>query len=450
MRIILEAKEYIARLWGKPQYTETETFRLMRYVFKQNYNDCVLLYNIVTSQLVLLDKEEVELLDKASISYVPEIGTLIDAHFLVPDQYDECKQVIGLRTVLQKYNKTQKNPGIASYTILPTTACNARCYYCFEQGVEVENMSEETANKVVDYIARNCNNKKASLLWFGGEPLVAECRIDQICKGLREKKVHFESRMITNGFLFDEPMIKKAVSDWNLVYLQISVDGTEQHYNEIKSYVNPKKNPFQKILDNVDLLLSYGIEIGLRMNFDLGNYKDFEELVSYFAKQYQNNPLLQVYAYPILGTYADREGKINHGKDEWFIGKIVELNDIARNASVLRKKKGLPFLSHVGCDADDDNAIVITPNGNLVKCCEAFGRQDAIGNVSTGIVNYDKVASWKKTVHYQKCINCIFFPKCVRLVMCKSKDRCLFMDERKKRLENTIKIEYESWLVNNT
>jgi len=60
---------------------------------------------------------------------------------------------------------------ITSYTILPTTGCNARCYYCFEHGSKVMTMTRETAGEVVRFITEHCGPKKTvAIMWFGGEP----------------------------------------------------------------------------------------------------------------------------------------------------------------------------------------------------------------------------------------------------------------------------------------
>lgn len=52
-----------------------------------------------------------------------------------------------------------------SYTILTTTDCNARCFYCYELGRSRIPMSEQTAHEIADYISA----PKVNIHWFGGE-----------------------------------------------------------------------------------------------------------------------------------------------------------------------------------------------------------------------------------------------------------------------------------------
>lgn len=450
MITIVEPKKHIDDLWGKQRVHEDASYRLMRYVLRVDHDGKVLLHNAVTGRLVVLEQAEVEAVAKLPRTYSSVIEQLVTEHYLVPEGFDEHQQVLSLRSVLQKYEGSHSSNAITTYTILPTTACNARCYYCFEHGIKTETMTEDIADSAVSFIAENCRFQDVSLLWFGGEPLVAKQRIDQICDGLRRKGVCFDSKMITNGYLFDEKLVKVAKERWNLSYLQVSVDGTEAHYNEIKAYVNPNDNPFFRVLNNIELLLKEGIEVGLRMNFDIGNYKDFTDLVTLAIERYQHNPLLQVYAYPIIGRYPNHKGIVLHGSDDWFEEKIVELNEIAREKGVLRKRKGLPYLSCTGCDADDNSTAIIAANGILAKCCEDFGNDQSIGTVQEGITDFEKIASWKQNADYSRCHECKFFPKCVRLKNCRSKDRCLFVSERMRRAENTMKIEYELWQNNSS
>lgn len=447
MRTIVEPKEHIDNLWGKQRIKDGDTYRMMRYVLRVKHEGVVLLHNAVTGQMVILDAEEAEAIAELPRKYDRRMLQLVEKHYLVPEGDDEHQQVLSIRGVLQKYEEAHRSEGITFYTILPTTACNARCYYCFEHGVKTETMTVETADDVASFIAKSCPpQEKVTLLWFGGEPLVARQRIGRICDNLRKRGILFDSKMITNGYLFDEELIKAAKTKWNLSYLQISVDGTEKNYNEIKAFVNPGDNPYLRVLRNVEMLLNAGIEVGLRMNFDIGNYEDFNAFVDMAVERFGCNPLLQVYAYPVIGEYPNREGIVQHGDDKWFEQKIVELNEIARQKGVLRKRKGLPYLSCVGCDAEDDSSVVIAANGILVKCCEEFGNEQSVGTAQEGITNLKKVASWKRNADFPKCHDCVFFPKCVRLINCKSKDRCLFVKERMRRTENTMRIEYNLWL----
>ena len=284
MKTIVPAKENIAKLWGHPKPKADVQYRPMKYLLKTQIEDGMLVHNVVTGQMIALTCEEALQFNNHSGAHV--ISEMVSGHFLVPIDFDEHQQVFNLREILRKFDSSKKYP-ITQYVILPTTGCNARCYYCFEQGTKVLTMSKETAIETVDYIDRSCGEgRSVKIVWFGGEPTVAANRIDDISRGLKDRGISYSSSIITNGYLFDEQLADKAKSLWNLHTAQISVDGTEENYNRIKSYVYVGSNPYQRVLKNIGLLLDREVHVSLRMNFDRSNYTDFPKLLEEIIVRY--------------------------------------------------------------------------------------------------------------------------------------------------------------------
>lgn len=439
MITVVEPKKYISSLWSNHKISEDEMYRLMQYVIKLEYKEKVILHNVVTGHLAILKQDEIDAISQLPMAYVAPMKQLIDEHFLVPVSFDEHKKVLGIRKVLRKLSCTNSEKPIISYTILPTTACNARCYYCFEKGAKIVTMTEDTANDVAQYISEHCGEKKSvHISWFGGEPTVAQNRIDQICEGLQEKDINYWSEITTNGYLFDEDLVKHASSLWNLQSVMISLDGTENSYNAIKAYVNAKDNPYQRVLRNVGYFLENQIHVNLRMNFDLSNYDEFPELVNELIKRFGKHPYLHVRAHPINGEYKDQKGKILHGTDEWFERKVNELNEIARKVGLQKSTRELPFLRYEGCEANDDSSVTISAEGTLVRCCEQFDKNQTTGNLKDGIIYPERVRAWKEFADYEKCFGCMLYPRCNRLVLCSSKDRCNYYLEMVTLINNTI------------
>ena len=83
-------------------------------------------------------------------------------------------------------------------------------------------MSVETAHKTATRLHRAPlrGQQQAHLAWFGGEPLYNAQVIDLICNDLVERGIGYESSMISNGFLFDEKLIKRAAELWRLRQIQ--------------------------------------------------------------------------------------------------------------------------------------------------------------------------------------------------------------------------------------
>ena len=218
MQVIIPTTSLVEQIVGRQKRAEGQSYRLMTYVVQQPVADGVLLYNTLTCSLVLLTPDEA-----ADITMQQE---LIDRWFLVPQAHDDqrlCRQVRQMAALLKPAAKA-----ITSYTILTTTGCNARCFYCYEKGTKPVAMTAETADKVVRYIVKHRDDEKVKISWFGGEPLVNAKVIDQICTELREQGVPFRSTMTSNGYLFDADMVQRARDLWQLRSVQITLDGTER------------------------------------------------------------------------------------------------------------------------------------------------------------------------------------------------------------------------------
>jgi UTP--glucose-1-phosphate uridylyltransferase len=87
--------------------------------------------------------------------------------------------------------------------------------------------------------------------------------------------------MTSNGYLFDEKLVTKAVHSWNLEDIQITLDGTENVYNKTKNYIYKNTNAFKRVIDNIGLLLKAGVRVMIRLNIGEHNKEDLYELVKY-------------------------------------------------------------------------------------------------------------------------------------------------------------------------
>lgn len=423
MRTIVEPKEQIDKLWGKQRFRDGDTYRMMRYVLRVYHDGNVLLHNVVTGRLVVLDQGEAETLEKLPMVYTPVMEQLVTEHYLVPEEYDEHQQVVNLRKILFTIVDTHLPNEVVSYLILPTTACNARCWYCFEKGVKSITMTEKTANDVVDFIEKHCGGKKITIWWFGGEPTLAVDRIDQICKGLRERHIEYISDISTNGYAFDEDMIKKAKNLWNIRQVTVSVDGTEATFNRIKAFKNAPNSPYQRMMRNIGLLLEQKIAVGLRMNYDEDSYLEFADLLLEARKRFPPSAPLMIYPHQINREYADENER--QVAEAWFNETIIELSDLSQKSGFCRPEvHDLPSLSYQVCGAVNGRWFVITPAGDLVCCGEQLGDDQIKGDLIHGVTNVELTRSWKEFADNKRCQECVLFPRCAKMLHCSAMDRC--------------------------
>ena len=404
----------------------------MTYVVQQPVTDGLLLYNTLTCSLVLLTQDEA-----ADITAQRE---LIDRWFLVPQGHDDrklCRQVRQMAALLKPAAKA-----ITYYTILPTTGCNARCFYCYEQGTRPVTMTAETASKVVRYIVAHRGSETVHISWFGGEPLVNAKAIDQICTELSQQGVPFRSDMISNGYLFDAEMAQRAKDLWQLQKVQITLDGTAQTYNRVKDYVYRDVNAFERVLQNIGLLIAAGIRVKTRLNVGKHNIGEMAELVELLHQRFGADERLSVYSAGLLDEEHNAE----------LFAQRMQLEQQITACGFARKLYDLPKDIRLNCCmADDDGSrVVIAPDGHLGKCHHYLDRE-FFGHIDSEERNEAILRKFKeRRADIEACATCFYYPQCIRLVMCHTYTICTSVKQQEYlyNMREAMKYEYERYLKN--
>lgn len=408
---------------------------------------------------------------------------LIEKHFLVPETFDEYEEACNFRRLAEIL--TPKTEEITEFTVFSTTDCNARCAYCYELGRPRRPMSDETARDAAAFIARVSGGKEVTLTWFGGEPLYNRRAIDVLTNELKSRGVAFRSKMVTNGFLFDEETVRTANAVWKLERVQITLDGTEEAYNRIKAYVGfwntgsardsgdspafgsgiqnmpdspeqvpsgrndrrdlrknqetekdnctaktmdaEEKSPYRRVLRNIELLLGAGINVDIRLNMNLQNVEDLSKLVDELSERFRGEKLLRVYSVALRDFREDdAEAEEIYAWDR--LQRKILSSPIEGIRHLSRKYEAY------GCMADHDGSLVILPDGQLGKC-EHESENPLVGNIYEGITNPETVRLWKERVEVPECRSCAFASNCIRLRKCAwVSGKCTDEDRRRIRL----------------
>ena len=399
-----------------------QKIRTFDYLITEQVPEGLLVYNTALCNCALLEEEDQALLQ---CTVFPEEASeallrLFELRFLVSAEQDDhafCKKV---REGASLVRQLTKEDGYGGFTILTTTACNARCFYCFEKGCKTETMTPETAAAVVDYILREGNRKCVRLSWFGGEPTVNACVIDQISDALTAADRDFSASMISNGYLMDEKLTTKAAGPWKLKNIQITLDGTEEIYNERKAYVGVQGSAFQTVMNNIGHLLDAGIQVSIRLNVDADNAEDLCALAGQLEERFRGKRNLSVYAHEIFDesklpgkTYFERRAAC-----QLVSARLTELG-LYRARSLER----FPKITH--CMADSGSGPVIMPDGTL-NSCEHISRAPAWGSIFSPGDRPQEVADFwnEKYPEQPECRSCAAYPTCIRLVHCETYSVC--------------------------
>ena len=432
MKIIIPTASTFEQMVGLQKRADGQQYRLMTYVLQQPVADGLLLYNTLTCSLVLLTPDE-------AVDLTAQ-GELIDRWFLVQQAHDDrklCQQVRQMAALLTPAAKT-----ITGYTILPTTGCNARCFYCYEQGTKPVTMTAETASRVVRYIVAHRGDEEVTLRWFGGEPLVNNKVIDQICTELSQQGVPFRSKMITNGYLMDADLVERAKELWQLQWVQITLDGMAQTYNRVKDYIYQGVNAFEHVLENISLLTAAGIRVEIRLNVGKHNIGEMSELVELLHQRFGTNEHLSIYSCVLYGERSPEDIA------ELFAQQMQLEQQIAECGYCHQR---LPKdIKPNCCMADDNGSVVIAPDGHLGKC-EHFFDRELFGHIDSEERDMAIIHKFKeRQADSESCATCPFYPQCNRLEMCPTVVMCT-PEMRQKglyKMKESMKYEYECYLKN--
>lgn len=409
--------ESVLKVIGEGAYSPKKKYRRAYQTVAKETEEGVLFFQTLTKAFCLLDRAEFREMTEGKLDPIGELGNyLLRNRFLVPEETDEIATVESVREIFRIFGR--KGEGIRNFEILPTTDCNARCFYCYEAGCKKMTMTKETALRVCDYVDKSRDGEKLiNLAWFGGEPLYNSAAIDVITAELTRRKIKFRSDMVSNGYLFDRAMIKKAVKKWNLKLIQITLDGTKEVYNRRKAYIYRDKNAFDRVLKNIEGLLKAGVEVKIRLNMDGKNSADLWELSDILEKRFGKYENCSVY--PRLLYQVPDDDVLAYREFERFRESLKE----RKLSTETKLQKNIRYWQ---CMADNPESVVILPDGSLTSCEHFNETREPWGNIADDRVDEETRNSYRQYYDYsEECVTCPYLPNCLRNRECpEHKEKC--------------------------
>ena len=162
------------------------------------------------------------------------------------------------------------------FQIVPTTLCNARCFYCYENDCMFETMQTSVVEATIDFIKKyivDNPDDNYSIDWFGGEPMLVPELIlymaNEILQYCKDRLVNINSEIVTNASKINAESIYFFESI-GISRVHISIDGMREEYEKRKAFVDGKKY-FDQIISAIQLLTNHDIQVMLRVNVDKNN-----------------------------------------------------------------------------------------------------------------------------------------------------------------------------------
>ena len=360
-------------------------------------------------------------------------NVLIENRFLVPEGRDECAWYNSVSALLRTYGR---KAGYGGYTILPTLACNARCVYCYEDGMKPVTMTPETVEQTIRYIVDTHRSGSVHLTWFGGEPLLCPDIIDRICEGLQEAGLAYHSKMVSNGSLITPEIIAKMTGLWYLNGIQVSMDGAEGDYIARKRY-SLYRDEYQRVMEAISALSEAGIRVAIRCNVDEDNFDRVPVFLDDLKNSVAHKENVKLYLAPLYGIRAGE-----HDLSIWQ--RVIEARHMIEAAgfsttSLAKSEQGYRINR---CMADG-GGVVIGPDGSLYPC-EHCPSESRFGDIWHGVTDENARKEFCRVDRTrEKCRTCPFLPDCTSFASCPIQDyQC-------REVHEMLKIAYLRRLIDN-
>ncbi|MBR1383954.1 MAG: radical SAM protein [Ruminococcus sp.] len=401
-------------------------YRVSQFVYPFSENGNHLLYSTFTKETVQLTDAEWEAFKQVragavNYGYITDNGLeqLALSRYIVEADHDEIGQYKSVVFILKTMARTK--PGYSSYIIWPTSGCNARCIYCFEEGFRSRTMTTQTADRVIEFIKETKQSGKIKIKWFGGEPLLGHKLISYMCQKLKENDMEFESMMITNCSLVTEELAKEIKELWNMKKIQVSMDGDRADYERRKRYCAPDKHNYDTVIKGIRFLAAEGLKINIRCNVDGNNIDGLAAFVDQLKADIGNIENINLYLSPLFGVDECRPTK------ELF-AKMSSLTEYCRSIGLVKSSHNPDTKFKVNyCMADSmDKTIGIGPDGEFNNCYSLL-EKNVWCNIFDGITDQKRFEELKSPVSIdKKCRSCCFLPKCTPFY----RQRCpLYLEE---------------------
>lgn len=252
-----------------------------------------------------------------------------------------------------------------------TEHCNLRCTYCMPaEGIALTPKAHlMTADEIVSIAQVFVNNGVTKIRLTGGEPLVRKDAKDII---QRLGKLGVELTLTTNGILVHDFI--DTFKEAGITTLNVSIDSLKKEkFNQIT-----RRNYFDKLIENLDLLESNGLNVRLNVvvikGFNDNEIIDFIELT-----KDRNIQIRFIEFMPFDGNQWNKEKLVSYSEilsqvNTFYLEENVNRiqdkpNDTAKNHKIEYYKGSFSVISSVTNPfCSTCNRIRLTADGKLKNC----------------------------------------------------------------------------------
>ena len=402
--------------------------KFSKFIVLIPYKNAYIAFNTLWNTSIIIHQQDIDRwgFKGGNINIIaPELASILqEKHFIIEDNIDE------LNIISSQLRKTNSNTDFFELTIIPTLACNYKCWYCYENHTNTEHITPEEIDRIIlmldNIVSTNQNINRINFQFFGGEPLL--CYKTVIRPLLLKYKEHnrlqhypLQIGITTNGH-FITTEILQFLSQFNIGAFQITIDGNKNQHNSVR-YSKKGEDTYSRIISNIKKCLNHRIHIVMRINISNDTNIDVENLV----KDFDNTDNTDYLCFSIHKVWQADDSVHNR------IDTIVNLI----------RQKGYKCVSYYStpssiwetCYADKNNHLVINPHGKIFKCtARDFNDSQIEGYLgSTGQINW-LPRHYKREeatpLNNSSCRDCKILPICIggcsqKLIEHNNTDNCI-------------------------
>jgi molybdenum cofactor biosynthesis protein A len=293
-------------------------------------------------------------------------------------------------TMENKINPMQDNHGRAHnyLRISITEHCNLRCTYCMPaEGIALTPRAHlMTADEIVTIAKTFVQLGVTKIRLTGGEPLVrkdAKTIIEQL------GKLGVELTLTTNGILVHEFI--DTFKEAGITTLNVSIDSLKKDkFNQIT-----RRNYFEKLIENLDLLEVNGFQVKLNVVVIKG-FND-NEIIDFIEMTKDRNIQIRFIEFmPFDGNQWNKEKLVSYAEilsqvNDFYTEQKVERtqdkpNDTAKNHKIESYKGSFSVISSVTNPfCSTCNRIRLTADGKLKNCLFSNTETSLLDTLRAGV-----------------------------------------------------------------
>jgi molybdenum cofactor biosynthesis protein A len=268
-----------------------------------------------------------------------------------------------------------------------TEHCNLRCTYCMPaEGIALTPRAHlMTADEIITIAKTFVKNGVTKIRLTGGEPLVrkdAKFIIEQL------GKLGVELTLTTNGILVHEFI--DTFKEAGVTTLNVSIDSLKKDkFNQIT-----RRNYFEKVIENLDLLELNGFEVKLNVVVIKG-FND-NEIIDFIEMTKDRNIQIRFIEFmPFDGNQWNKEKLVSYAEilsqaNAFFTEQRVERtqdkpNDTSKNHKIRGYQGSFSVISSVTNPfCSTCNRIRLTADGKLKNCLFSNSETSLLGTLRAG------------------------------------------------------------------